>query len=157
MKKIIPLLLLLGSCSGGKIDRTIEIEIRNAASDKIDLKKDLYTRFFSGKPPLEIKLGLTGEERTKIIDAWYSLGLDQITGTTVINDNCHSMPKLYQVIHVTAGDGIQEISIDNGCEDFTFFDSGKAGRIKKFLQLVRDIILSRPAIRNAPRSDVPYM
>jgi hypothetical protein len=157
MKKMIPLLLLLASCSGGIIDRNIEIEIRNAATDKIDLKKDRYTRFFSSKPPLEIKLGLTGEEKGKIINAWYSLGLDQITGTTVISDNCHSMPKLYQVIHVMAGGGVQEISIDNGCDDFSFFDSGKAARIKKFIQLVRSIILSKPAVRNAPSSDVMYM
>ena len=94
MKKMIPLLLLLASCSGGIIDRNIEIEIRNASTDKMDLKKDLYTRFFSSRPPLEIKLGLTGEEKTKIINAWYSLGLDQITGTTVISHNCHNMPKL---------------------------------------------------------------
>ncbi len=99
MKKMIPLLLLLlASCSDGIIDRNIEIEIRNAATDKIDLKKDRYTRFFSSKPPLEIKLGLTEEEKTK-----------------------------------------------------------KAARIKKFIQLVRNIILSKPAVRNAPPSDVMYM
>jgi hypothetical protein len=161
MSKLLPLLIMIlsfTSCAGKRdIDTTISIEISNAQTWKIDLKKDVYTVFYLSKPPLEIKLGLTEDEQKRLIDTWYSLELDRIPGKTLLNDKCLIMPKLYAVIRATTAHTSQEITIDNNCDDFSLFDAGKAERVKKFIKLVKDIVFSRPAVRDAPKSNIFYM
>jgi hypothetical protein len=161
MKKLLLGFVLVLSCAGcageRDIDKNVAIEIKFAQTWKADLKKDTYTLFYLSRPPLEIKLGLTEAEKSSIVDAWYSLELDRLSGQTMVDDNCHSMPKLQTVIRTSTATHSQEITIDTHCEDFFFFDSGKAGRVKKFIKLVRGIIFSRPAVRDAPESDVFYM
>ncbi|HEX9509572.1 MAG TPA: hypothetical protein VF939_03760 [Puia sp.] len=161
MKRMIPFLIMIAFCAAcaGKreFDKNVAIEIKFAQTSKTDLKKDTYTLFYLSKPPLEIKLGLTEAERNRIVDAWYSLELDRLSGQTTVWDNCHSMPKIFTVIRASTATHSQEITIDAHCEDFFFFNAKKAERVKKFLKLVRDIILSRPAVRDAPKSDVFYM
>lgn len=80
-----------------------------------------------------------------------------IDGKTTLKDNCRNMPKLLTVIKTTTAHAEQEISIDEHCEDSGFFDSGREKRMKKFPKLVKDIVFSRPAVKNAPESDVFYM
>ncbi len=41
------------------------------------------------------------------------------------------------------------------CEDYK--DQEKAIRVKQFIQILRNILEAKPEIKNAPKSDVPYM
>ena len=161
MNKLILFVAIAAYCAGcrGKpeVDRNIAIEVAFAQTWKVNLKKDTFTMFYLSRPPLAIPLGLTGEERSHITDAWYSLKLDRIEGMTTLKDNCNRMPKLFTVIKATTAHTSQEISIDENCEDPGFFDSGREKRLKKFLRLVKDIVFSRAAVKNAPESDVFYM
>ena len=152
------IIFLCAGCAGKReVDRDIAIQIAFAQTWKVELKKDTFTKFYVSRPPLGIKLDLTDAEKTRIIDAWYSLRLDQLTGESTLSDNCHTMPKLNTVIQAKTVTHSQQITIDENCGDFYFFTTGKADRVKKFIKLVRDIVFSRPAVKNAPESDVMYM
>lgn len=161
MNKLILLVTMVACCAGcaGKreVDRNIAIEVAFAQTWKVDLKKDTFTMFYISRSPLAINLGLTGAEKTRITDAWYSLELDQFSPQTTINDNCHIMPKLNTIIRAMTTAHSQEITIDAHCEDFSLFNEKKAERVKKFIKIVQDIVFSKPAIRDAPKSDVFYM
>lgn len=161
MKKFLFIAAILVSCTGCREkqedDRGIAIQVAFAQSWKVDLKKDTFTMLYVSRPPLAISLGLTEDERNRIVDAWYQFHLDRIEGKTTLKDNCRIMPKLLTVIKATTASTSQEISIDENCEDPGFFDSGREKRMKKFLRLVKDIVFSRPAVRDAPKSDVFYM
>ena len=161
MKKLILFVTIATSfagCAGKRvIDRNIGIEVSFAQSWKADLKKDSFTMFYASKPALGIKLSLTDEERNQLVDSWYSLELDQFSGQTTISDNCMIMPKLNTVIRATTAAHSQEITIDAHCEDFSVFSAKKAERLKKFIKLFRAIVFSKPAVRDAPKSDVFYM
>jgi hypothetical protein len=161
MNRLIFFAAIIVSCTGCMDkqvdDRSIAIEVAFAQTWKVNLKKDTFTMFYMSRPPLVISLGLTEVERNRIIDAWYQFHLDRIEGKTTLKDNCNSMPKLFTIIKATTTSTSQEISIDEHCGDPGFFDSGREKRMKKFLRLVKDIVFSRPAVRDAPKSDVFYM
>ena len=144
-------------------DRNIDMVIEYAQSYKYDLTSEVCTVFYIDKSPTEIKFHLSGKEKNKIIDEYYNLeinkisGLDKIIGNTYIEDECMIMPKLYTILHVKIKNKLQNIQIDEDCDDFFLSNFGKANKIKKFLRFVDNILKSKPEIKNAPRSNILYM
>ena len=144
-------------------DKNLEIIIEYAQSYKYDLTRSVYTVFYLDKPTTEIKFSLSNEEKNKIIEKYYDLrihkisGIDKEMGTIYIQDRCWIMPKLYTILHVKAKNRLQDIQIDESCDDFHWRNSNRAKRINKFLQLIDEILQSKPEIKNAPKSDIGYM
>lgn len=150
--------IILLSCSKTKTKHAnIEIIIKSSKSYQFDLKKEVFTVFYLSKPPTQIKFHLTNEEKSKIIDKYYSLDLDKIPGKIKIEDECMYMPKLYTILKVNTKNASQEIEIDSECDDFYFSNFQKANRVKKFLKFVGSILQSKPEIKNAPISDILYL
>lgn len=105
--------IILLSCSQPKIkDKNIEIIINSSQSYKFDLKKEIFTVLYLSKPSTELKFHLTKEEKSKIIDKYYSLDIDEIRGKTTIEDECMYMPKSYTILKVNSKNISQEIEID---------------------------------------------
>lgn len=137
--------------------------IEYAQSNKVDLAKGIYTVFFMGKLPLEIKFKLSAAERAQIIDKYYSLSIDklneidQITGNVYIEDKCMIMPKTYTYLTAKRDSITQQIQIDEGCDDYSPDKSDIAKKVKAFLRYVDTIIQSKPEVKNAPHSDIIYI
>ena len=148
-------------------DKNLEIQIEDAQSYKYDLSKGIFTIFFMGKTPLKINFQLTNDEKNKIIDKYYELGINQIAGKNeiagniYIEDNCLDMPKLTTILKVKSKGRLQMIEIDTSCDDFyqPFYLSNYnvPKRLKDFLQFIFTILQSKPSIKNSPQSDIMYM
>lgn len=156
--------VILLSCSSQRAkDTNIEIIINDDQSYKYDLKNGIYTIFYMSKPPSEIKFTSSKEEKNKIIDSYYTLKIDEITdidkitGNIYIEDNCTTMPKSFTRLHIKTNYLLQEIQIDEDCNDFYLSNYIRANRIKRFLRIIRNILQSKPQIKNAPESDIWYM
>jgi len=164
MKKLFFLYLLaLNSCSQTKIkEKNIDIIIEGSQSYKYDLTHEVFTVFYMSKAPTEIMFHLSNEEKSKIIDKYYALNLEQLkkidsrTGNIYIEDNCMTMPKDYTILRVKTKTISQVIQIDIGCDEYNS-NSNVARRIKEFIKYTLNIIQAKPEIKNAPTSDVIYM
>ena len=147
-------------------DKNLEIQIEDAQSYKYDLSKGIFTIFFMVKT-LKINFQLTNDEKNKITDKYYDLGINQIaekneiTGNIYIEDNCMDMPKLTTILKVKSKGRLQVIEIDTSCDDFyqPFYLSNYnvPKRVKDFLQFIFTILQSKPSIKNLPQSDIIYM
>ena len=160
----VSILIIPVSCSNDKLkDRNIEITIDHAQSYKYDLTKGVFTVFLMDKPDTAIIFHLSGDERNRIVDQYYELGIDKITGVDkelgviIIDDGCMIMPKITTVLHVKTKNKVQDIQIDENCNDYYLGNAGKAKSVKQFLKFIDTIVRSKPEIKNAPRSNVIYM
>lgn len=156
-------LVTLSSCHSAKVrDKNITIIIDFAQSYKYDLTAGVYTVHFMDKPDTTIKFQLSPDEINKIVDKYYEFEIDNISGvhkdlgTIVIEDNCMIMPKLYTILHVRSKTKLQDIQIDEGCDDLSLGDVKRGKSVKLFLNFVRAIVKSKPEINNAPQSDIIY-
>ena len=171
--RLIPIIILLTGCNPSNnpkqirekvpVDKNLRVVIKNGLSDKVDLMKGVYTVFFIGKPPVEVKFELTSAEKAQIINKYYFLALYELKevnahwGTIYIEDECMTMPKIYTYLTVE-GDGItQQIQIDESCDDYSRGKSDRAQRVKTFLEFVNGIIKVKPGMKDAPESDIIYM
>jgi hypothetical protein len=154
------LCILLLSCTANKAkDKNIQIIIDLPSSYKYDLNKRVYTIFFLSRPPLEVQFSLTDKEWDKIVDAYYSLELDELKGKTEIGEclTLLTMPHFQTMLNIKTKLGLQQIKIENDCDDFPISVSAKAGRINKFLDVVFEILKKKKEIQNAPNSDIMYI
>lgn len=154
---ILIIAIIFNACASKQKDENIKIVIDYPNSYRYDLDKQVFTVFFSTKPPLEIKFSITKHERTKIKNEYYKLGIDDFAGNTDFADKCVIMPKLYTMLSIKTGSKIQRIQIDEGCNNFVLSNFIKANRVKSFLNLIRNILQSKPQIKNAPTSDIIYL
>lgn len=164
MKEIVFIsVITLLSCSSKVKDTNIEIIINDNQSYKYDLKNNVYTIYYMNKAATEIKFNLSKEEKHTIINSYYTLKIDKITdinkitGNIYIDDKCTTMPKSFTKLHIKTNYSLQEIQIDEDCNDFYLSNYLKAKRIKRFLKVIRNILQSKPQIKNAPVSDIMYM
>ena len=67
------------------------------------------------------------------------------------------MPKSFTRLHIKTISLLQEIQIDEDCNNFPLLNFIKANRIKRFLKIIRNILQSKPQIKNATASDIWYM
>jgi hypothetical protein len=145
------------------VDKNLQVVIKNALSNKIDLIKGIYTVFFISKPPFEVKFELTPIEKEQIINKYYSLALYELKevdahwGTIYIEDECMIMPKIYTYLTVERDSVTQQIQVDESCDDYSWGKSDRAQRVKTFLQFVDGIIKAKPEVKNAPESDIWYI
>ena len=157
------LIVIFLGCSSNNKDKNVEIIIEDAQSYKYDLKKEVYTIFYTNKVPTEIKFDLSKEEKDKIAEKYYDLRINKISGndkrskSIYIEDDCMTMPKLFTKIHLRTKNNLQEIKIDEGCNNFKLSNFNKAKRIKEFIQFVKQIVKSKPQIKNAAESNIIYM
>lgn len=146
------------SCTSNRIkDRNVQIVIDIPFSYKYDLNKGIYTVFFDGRPPLEVKFSFTNKEWDKIANSYYELQLNEIKGITEIEDECQIMPKFYTILNITTRNGSQRIKIDDSCDNFYISNWVKAHRINKFINIVFEILKSKKEIKNAPYSNIMYL
>jgi len=142
---------------------SIDIIIEFPQSYKYDLKNEVYSVYYMNKPPTNIKFHLSTIERRLIEKNYYSLGIDKLkiegkkSTKIFIKDKCMTMPKDYFIIHITHAGTYQEIKIDASCDNFYAWNINNANRLKQFIKLILDIIYSKPAVKNAPKSDILYM
>ena len=160
----IVVLVSLSGCHSEKIrDKSLIITINVAQSYKYDLTKSEYTVYFMDRPDTILKFLLSPDEATKIVDKYYALEIDNITGvdkelgTIYIEDNCMIMPKPYTILHVKSKSKSQDIQIDEGCDNYSIDNAKRGKSVKAFLDFIRDIMKSKPEIKNAPHSNVIYM
>lgn len=150
------------SCSSYKT-KPLKIIIKSDLSYKYDLSNETYTVFYTNKPPQEIRFHLSDLEKKEIYEKYYSLRLDKIKKTGLVNDDilvkdkCEEMPKNKTVLHVQSREKNQEIKIDLSCNSFYLSNFIEADRIKTFIVFTLDIIRSKPQIKEAPSSDIMYM
>jgi hypothetical protein len=83
--------------------------------------------------PKIFKFAISENEKLEIINEYYLLNLDNLPVNTFIKDKCNIIPKNYTTLHINSKDLKQEIKIDQACNSYSFFDSSKANRVKKFL------------------------
>ncbi len=157
-------LVFLAACHQKKVrDKDISIIINVAQSYKYDLTKGEYTVYFMDRPDTVLKFLLSPAEATKIVDRYYTLEIDNITGvdkelgTIYIEDNCMMMPKPYTILHIKSKSNSQDIQIDEGCDNFSIGNVKRGKSVKAFLDFIRDIMKSKSEIKNAPHSNVIYM
>jgi len=160
----IVVLVILTACHSEKIrDKSINIVINDAQSYKYDLINGVYTVYFMDRPDTAISFHLSPDEATKIVDAYYDLEIDNIkrvdkeSGTILIKDNCMTMPKPFTILHVRSKIKLQDIQIDEGCDDFSFGNIKSGKSVKQFLDFIWTILKSKPEIKNAPHSNVMYI
>jgi len=145
------------------VDKNLQVVIKNALSTKVDLMKGIYTVFFIGKPPLEVKFELTPAEKEQVINKYYSLALYELKEvdpqwkTIYIEDECMIMPKTYTYLTVEWDNVTQQIQIDEACDDYSQGKSDRAQRVKAFLHFVNEIIKAKPEVKTAPESDIFYI
>jgi hypothetical protein len=145
------------------VDKNLRVVIKNALSDKVDVMKGVYTVFFVGKQPIEVKFELTPAEKELIINKYYSLALyalkevDAHWGTIYIEDDCMVMPKIYTYLTVERDSITQHVQIDEACDEYSHSKRETAQRVKTFLDFVNGIIKAKPAVKNAPKSDIFYI
>ena len=157
------LVLIFLGCTSNNKDKNLEIIIEDAQSYKYDLKGEVYTIFYTDKGFSEIKFDLSKEEENKIAEEYYDLRINKIAGddkrfeNIYIEDDCMTMPKLFTKIHVKTKNKLQEIKIDESCNNFKLSNYNEAERIKKFIRFVKQIVKSKPQIKNAPESNIMYM
>jgi len=160
MKKLLLLLFLFLSC--GRINNPqddpddIGIVISIADSYKIDLTKQTYTVYFIKGDSLEIEFTLDSREKNKIISKKNSLKYDRSLDRIWISDSCWIAPKLYTMLSIKSAGRINQISIDDGCDNFEIADKELAIQLEEFISLVKEIIYLKKEIKNAPESDWGY-
>ena len=142
-------------------DKNLDIIIEYAQSSKIDLTKAVYTVYYWERPQLDVPFKLLPTERSKIIEKYYSLSLyeltnvDSILGTVYISDYCTDMPKLYTILTFKSNQNVQKLQIAS-CDQYSVRDKTDAKKVNDFLDFVANIILKKPEVKNAPRSDIIY-
>ena len=96
--RLIPIIILLTGCNPSNnpkqirekvpVDKNLRVVIKNGLSDKVDLMKGVYTVFFIGKPPVEVKFELTSAEKAQIINKYYFLALYELKEVNALSKNC---------------------------------------------------------------------
>lgn len=155
--------MLYLSCSQKQEENDIEIIIEEPQSYKYDLTHRVFTTYYMTKPKIEVKFKLSEDEESAIKKKYYDLKIyeinqiNNITGNTLIDDDCGTMPKFYTIIKIKKPASSQEIQIDKSCDNFYLSNFVIAHRIKEFIKIVTDILQSKPEIENVPKSDIIYM
>lgn len=145
------------ACSTESVrDKNIEIVIYEYDAYKYDLKERTFTVFNNSKPDQVIKFSLSSQERDEIMDSYYKLELNKMTGTTVIDDECFTAPNFPTTIAVKSRAGNQKIEIDSNCDNFFISNFRRADKVKVFLKVIDQILKSKPEIKNAPITDRVY-
>ena len=159
MRKLLVIIAISFSCNSNRISTEINFEliIENAKSYKIDFIQGVYTVYFINKPPEEIKFLLSGDEKNGIQEKYYELSLNKLPSEIKIPGTCMIMPQIYTTVYIKNENTLQKIQIENGCDEFSFFESRKAKRIKTFINYIYQILNLRPEIKNSPKSDVEYI
>jgi hypothetical protein len=161
-----PFLILsfFDSCKPNYIkDTSLGIIIEYAQSYKYNLTNGVYSVYFTVQPKSEIKISLSTEEKERVIDKYYDLDIDKIdaenknTAITFFEDKCSTMPKLYTILHIKTSKRMQDIKIDQDCDDFYFSDSNKAYNVKKFIHFIEKLLKSKPEFLNVPSSNIIYL
>ena len=143
-------------------DKNLEITIEYAQSSKIDLTRKLYTVYNIDRPQFDTNFQLLPAEKDQIIEKYYSLALYNLTEVDTfrravyITDNCMNMPKLYTTLTFKTNQTIQKIQIDGSCDNYSNRNKIAAEKVNDFLQLVANIIMTKPVVKNAPASDIIY-
>lgn len=166
MKKNILIILLLFSCSGNReknkpdpelvIRHDVELIMKTASSYEYDLRKGICTVYFLDKPQLLIPFKLTEEENEKIKEEYYNLKLYELPLQADIEDNCLQMPKIYTTLIIKRGSNLQNIKIDNACNEFNKELQIKAKKVNDFIAYVCRILYLKPEILNRPKSNINY-
>ena len=128
-----------------------------AQSYKYDIKRQTLTVFNHLRQDTTITFNLTSAEKEKIVSKYFKLNLDEIDGNQRIDDKCMIMPKLYTTLRVKSEIGVQELIIDEDCNDYNLKFVIRGRRISAFLEFVRKMLHAKPEIKNAPKSDIFYI
>ena len=151
------LFILISSCNSDyNPHKKVGLIIQDADSYKCDFEKEIYTIYYIDKLPLEVKFKLSNNEKKSINEKYYEMKLYDIK-EKIINDNCMWSPKIYTTLDFKSENTHQEIRIERGCKDFNFNNKINAQKINDFLNYIDEILKAKAEIKNAPKSNVPYM
>ncbi len=154
----LPIVILFLSCAHHtKNNINIELKMEIGNSYKYDILKELYVIYYINKPPTEIKFKLSDMEKKSINKKYYELNLDKLPEKLTIENNCNIMPKVFNVLNIKRDQLMQQIRIDRSCNDYSLFKKGKAKRINDFIDFIKNILNSKPEIKNAPKSNIHYL
>ena len=137
-------------------DTSTLLSIRYGASYLYDLKNEVYTVYFMGKPPVEISFRLTDSEKKDIYNTWSKVRLPFSDSIFIFRDQCEIMPKIFTTIRVSSRKEDKEIFIDELCDDVIEYKL-EAEKIKEFIKKVEDIMKLKPEILHAPKTNVIYL
>ncbi|MFT4092080.1 MAG: hypothetical protein QM640_00480 [Niabella sp.] len=136
------------------------IIIQNASSTQIDLIENVYTVYMWGLSDstkqgknIVIPFSLTSEEDKRIRKKFYALKLNELPDSIVINDKVEMFPYVPTTITIHTNNCKKIIEFEYGKD----YDDKNGYKIRQFLDLINEIIFSKPEIKNAPKSDVHYM
>lgn len=168
MKNIlsITIVLLLWACSAKKkIDRNVRLSISLDQSYKYDFYNAIYTVYGIGKynsngnlykvtdSSVDIKFSLSQEEKNKIIDKYYSLDLEILPDTLLLDSCLKAMPLSLYTVKATTKRKTQTLITDMepACRSVLYTQ-----RLREFIQYCLDIAKERPEIKKAPHSQILY-
>lgn len=137
-------------------DPNLEIVIEDGDSYKYNLSELTYSVHKMSGSDTTIHFRLSNSEKTQIINKYYDLELNSITGKILIKDECMDMPKIYTTLKVKSKLSFQEIQVDEYCSDFKIYDIRKGNKVKAFLRFTETILKNKKEIKAAPKSDIFY-
>jgi hypothetical protein len=136
--------------------RHIPATVKIGQSFEINVERRIYTVFFIEKKPAEIKFNLSEIEEKKIWEAYRNINLKVLTDDT-LQDNCKLVPKIFAIVFFREEGIGKQVCIDSNCDDFKFSDQSKAKQIKKFVDVVIDVVRKKSEVKSAPKSDMLYL
>jgi hypothetical protein len=153
--RIFFLLVFIYGCSIKKQNEyEIKINVEYGLSYSLDLDKKTYKINYSEEKPVIISFKLSEEEEKKIKHSYFDLGLKDLSP---LEDKCYQMPKIITKISIRSNNGIKNISIDEHCNEYESEEVRiNANKIKSFLKIIHNIVITKIDKRNIRSSDVKY-
>lgn len=157
MKYLIVLIFAACSSPVTRDYSELAVKIKEAQSIQYDLKNQLYTVFFLSKPSYSVRFELSEKDKSEIISWYYKLKLNEISENVLLEDKCAIMPKLYTILSIKNNNKYFDVKIDANCDKPESKNTSLALRIKKYLQILKNILKDKPEIKSAPASDIWYI
>jgi hypothetical protein len=156
------------SCTSKNVDISnkpdLEIQMNIAKHRYVDLNKQISVTKFMSRRNDTVHFSLSETELRSIKQLYYNLGLDQIERDSLfVSDGCKIMPKMYTKMYIITGNKRQIFYGDTDC-DIGHKIHGPvkrpkslAKRVNRFMVEIESLILSKPEVKNAEKTDYLYM
>ena len=119
------------------------------------MSNETYTVDFLHNNASVIKFMLSEKEKSEIIQLYYSLNIDKVPGKMEVDASGNTTPLIPTILYVNKVGSTQEIKIWRSFDDNGTRSVG-AGEVSKFINLIENIVRSKPEVKNAPQSTVLY-
>jgi hypothetical protein len=154
----VALLFTTSACKSSNDEKFSSIEIiSGGAIYKISSNHGSYTVNYRNQEPKRVDFRLTSQEDSLIKAAYSDMRISELPTNLIIEDNCDKIPYVFTRLKIQSESLKKEIFINEKCNKIKMVYKGRSTRVKKFLQIIKNIVLGKPEIRNLPVSDILYI